>query len=47
MSGGKLNPDMALYSITGLKYAGIDYYNIIDPFDVYSTPIISFLTSFV
>lgn len=45
MSGGILSPDMSLYSITALKYAGIDYYNIVDPFDIFYTPIISFLTS--
>lgn len=45
LSGGILNPDVALYAITGLKYAGIDFYNIVNPEDIFFSPIISFLTS--
>lgn len=45
LSGGILSPDMCLYSITALKYAGIDYYNIVNPNEIFYTPVISFLTS--
>ena len=45
MSGGILNPDIALYLLTGLKYAGLDFYNVVYPEDIFYTPIISFLTS--
>ncbi len=45
LSGGTLNPDISLYSITALKYAGIDYYGIVNPEEIFYTPIISFLTS--
>ena len=45
MSGGILNVDSALYLISSLKYAGMDYYNIVNPLDLYFSPIISFLTS--
>lgn len=45
LSGGILNPDVSLYLITGLKYAGMDFYNILNPEHIYYTPIISFLSS--
>lgn len=45
LSGGTLNPDISLYSISALKYAGMDYYNITNLDELYHTPIISFLTS--
>ena len=45
ISGGVLNPDTILYSITALKYAGLDYYNITNPNEIFCSPIISFLTS--
>ncbi|MBE6498974.1 MAG: glycosyltransferase family 39 protein [Methanobrevibacter thaueri] len=45
LSGGILNPDVSLYLISGLKYAGMDYYNIVNPHDLYFTPVISFLSS--
>lgn len=45
LAGGILNPDISLYLISALKYAGMDYYNIANPADLYYTPVISFLTS--
>lgn len=45
MPGGLLNVDSALYLVNSLKYAGMDYYNIVNPADLYFTPVISFLTS--
>lgn len=45
LSGGILNPDISLYLISALKYAGLDYFNITNPADLYFTPVISFLTS--
>lgn len=47
LSGGILNPDISLYSISALKYAGIDYYNVLNPMDLVCTPVISFLTSLI
>ncbi|WP_407424335.1 ArnT family glycosyltransferase [Methanobrevibacter sp.] len=45
MPGGLLFPDAALYLISALKYAGLDFYNVADPKDLFYTPVISFLTS--
>lgn len=45
LSGGILNPDISLYLISALKYAGMDYFNIANPLDLFFTPIISFLSS--
>ena len=47
LSGGILNPDVSLYLISGLKYAGMDHFNIANPKDLYYTPIISFLSSLI
>lgn len=47
LSGEILNPDVSLYLISALKYAGIDYFNIARPEDLYYTPVISFLTSLI
>ena len=47
LSGGILNPDISLYLISGLKYAGLDYYNVANPMDLFYTPVISFLTSLI
>ena len=47
MSGGILHPDSALYLISALKYAGMDYYHIAKAKDLYFSPIISFLTAIV
>lgn len=47
LSGGILNPDVSLYLISGLKYAGIDYFNIANPEDLYYTPVVSFLSSLI
>ena len=44
-AGGILHPDSALYLINSLKYAGMDYYNIVKPKEIYFSPVISFLTS--
>ena len=44
-SGGIYFPDKALYLISSLYYAGMDYYHIIDLHDLFYSPIISFLTS--
>jgi len=45
MSGGLFYPDKALYLMNALVYSGLDYYNIVNPADIYYSPIISFLTS--
>ena len=45
MSGGILDPDTALYLLSGLKYAGLDFYNVVNPQDLFYTPVISFLSS--
>lgn len=45
LAGGILNPDTSLYLLSGLKYAGMDYFNVVDPVDLYFTPIVSFLSS--
>lgn len=45
MSGGIYYPDKALYLINSLIYGGFDYYNIVDPNEIFFSPIISFLTS--
>ena len=47
MSGGIIFPDKALYLINALKYSGLDYYNIAKPEEIFYSPIISFLTSFL
>ena len=47
LSGGILNPDCSLYLISALKYAGIDYWNLARPEELFYTPIISFLTSLI
>ena len=39
------NPDIALYLLSGLKYAGLDYYNVVLSDELINTPIISFLSS--
>ena len=45
LAGGILNPDISLYLLSALKYAGMDYFNVVNPTDLYFTPVISFLTS--
>ena len=45
MSGGIFFPDKALYLISSLYYAGMDYYHIMDVNDLFFSPIISFLAS--
>ena len=45
MPGGLLFPDAALYLLSALKYAGLDFYNVVNPKDLFYTPVISFLTS--
>ena len=47
MSGGILDPDVALYLLSGLKYAGLDIYNVAYPEDLFYTPVVSFLTSLI
>lgn len=39
------NPDIAVYLLSGLKYAGLDYYNVAYPSELFHTPILSFLSS--
>ena len=39
------NPDVAVYLLTGLKYAGLDKFNVVFSEDLFYTPIISFLSS--
>ena len=45
MSGCILDPDIALYLLSGLKYAGLDFFNVAYAEDLFYTPVISFLTS--
>lgn len=45
MSGGLFYPDKALYLMNSLAYSGMDYYGIVNPFDIYFSPVISFLTA--
>lgn len=45
LSGCISNPDIALYLLSGLKYAGLDNFNVVNPNDLYYTPVISFLSS--
>ncbi len=45
LAGGLYQPDKAIYLIDALKFAGLDYYNVCLPGDVYYTPVICFLTS--
>lgn len=45
LSGSILNPDTSLYLLSGLKYVNLDVYNVVDPQDLFYTPIISFLSS--
>ncbi|MGX8693941.1 MAG: glycosyltransferase family 39 protein [Methanobrevibacter sp.] len=45
MSGCMLDPDIAIYLLSGLKYAGLDFFNVAYPEDLFYTPVISFLTS--
>ena len=45
LSGGMYDPDKAIYLIDALKFAGLDYYNICLPGDIFYSPIICFLTS--
>ncbi len=45
LAGAVLNPDISLYLLSALKYAGMDYFNVVNPVDLYFTPTISFLTS--
>ena len=45
MSGCILDPDIAIYLLSGLKYAGLDYFSVAYPEDLFYTPVISFLTS--
>ena len=47
MSGGLLDPDIALYLLSALKYAGLDSFNVAYPEDLFYTPVISFLTSLI
>ena len=47
MKGCVSNPDIALYLINSLKYAGLDLNNISNPNDMVNTPIISYLTSLI
>lgn len=47
LSGWISNPDIALYLLSGLKYAGLDTFNVVYPQDLYFTPVISFLTSLI
>ena len=45
MSGCILDPDIAIYLLSALKYAGLDFYNVAYPADLFYTPVISFFTS--
>ena len=45
MSGCLLDPDIAIYLLSALKYAGLDFYNVAYPADLFYTPVISFFTS--
>lgn len=45
MSGCIIDPDIALYLLSGLKYAGLDFFNVAYPEDLFYSPVISFLTS--
>ena len=47
MSGCILDPDVAIYLLSGLKYAGLDIYNVAYAEDLFYTPVISFLTSLI
>lgn len=47
MKGCISNPDIALYLINSLKYAGLDLYNIANSNDMVNTPIICYLTSLI
>lgn len=47
MSGCILDPDIAIYLLSGLKYAGLDFFNVAYPQDLFYTPVISFLTSLI
>lgn len=47
MSGCILDPDVAIYLLSALKYAGLDSFNITNPEDLFYTPVISFLTSLI
>ena len=47
MSGCILDPDIAIYLLSGLKYAGLDVYGVAYPQDLFYTPTISFLTSLI
>lgn len=45
LSGCVSCPDISLYLLSGLKYVGLDYYNVVYPEDLFYTPVISFLSS--
>ena len=47
MSGCILDPDIAIYLFSALKYAGLDSFNMANPADLFYTPVISFLTSMI
>lgn len=45
MSGGLIYPDKAHYLMNALLYSGLDYYNIVNHYDLFLSPVIAFLTS--
>ena len=45
MSGGIFNPDTTLYLISAYKYAGMDFNNICDVYDLFYAPVLSYLSS--
>lgn len=38
-------PDIAVYLLSGFKYAGLDFYNVVYPEELFYTPVISFISS--
>lgn len=44
---GIFDPDKAIYLMDALKFAGMDYYNICPPENIYYSPVICYLTSIV
>ena len=45
MANGIYFPDKTLYLMNALKYSGLDYYNIVNPSDLFLSTVISYLTS--
>ena len=43
--GGMYDPDKAIYLLDALKFAGMDYYNVCLPSDIFYSPVICYLTS--